>query len=201
MRTASDLNRYARPKRDDNKEDATVHGQRRQSHPPLRIGIVAPQDAQTLDVIGPVDAFTEVNRLSVTIPSYKVEILGTSDGPITMASGVRLLPDLIIGGDTEPFDTILVAGSPNFRRSIEDRTLLNWLVDVAPNTRRIGSICNGAFVLAAAGLLTGRRATTHWQSAKQLAAMFPDVRVDPDCLFVRDGPARRAARAGCRYRS
>jgi transcriptional regulator GlxA family with amidase domain len=153
---------------------------------PLRIGIVAPNDAQTLDVTGPVDAFTQVNRLGGG-SCYKVEIIGTKEGPVTTASGVRLLPDTVIGAEIGTFDTILVAGSPDYRRSIEDRPLLDWLIEIAPKVRRLGSICNGAFLLAAAGLLSGRRATTHWQSAKQLAAMFPDTRVDPSCIFIRDG--------------
>ena len=164
-----------------------MHGNRREPQMPHRIGIIAPQDAQTLDIVGPVDAFTEVKRLAGTAPRYTVEIVGTSEKPVVTASGVRILPDLVIGPESGPFDTILVAGSPDFKKSVEDRALIDWLVDVAPKTRRIGSICNGAFILAAAGLLTGRRATTHWQSARQLAAMFPDVRVEPDCLFVRDG--------------
>lgn len=68
-----------------------------------------------------------------------------------------------------------------------DPALLRWLVDMAPRTRRVGSICNGAFVLAAAGLLDGRRATTHWQFAKELSEMYPRARIEPDQIFVRDG--------------
>jgi transcriptional regulator GlxA family with amidase domain len=166
---------------------------KQQAAAPLRIGIVAPDDAQTLDIIGPADAFTEANSLDRSAPLYRIEIIGTAKGPVTTASGVRLLPDMIIGTETGVFDTILVAGSPDYRKSLRDRDLLDWLIEMKPKVRRLGSICNGAFLLAAAGLLKGRRATTHWQSARQLADMFPDTKVDPDCLFVHDGPVYTSA--------
>jgi transcriptional regulator GlxA family with amidase domain len=159
----------------------------------LRIGIVAPNGAQALDFMGPIDAFHEANRSSESASRYEVDLIGVRAGPIVSSSGTRLLPDKVIGSDLNLYDTILVAGSLDYQTNMCERGLVDWLATVAPLARRVGSISNGAFVLAAAGLLDGRRAATHWQAAKQLSAMFPKIRVEPDCLFVRDGPVYTAA--------
>ena len=120
-------------------------------------------------------------------------LIGVRAGPIVASSGVRILPDKIIGPDLGLYDTILVAGGRDFQATTGERVLLDWLIAAAPSARRIGSVCNGTFALAAAGLLDGRRAATHWNSARQMASMFPNVRVEPDCLFVRDGQIYTAA--------
>jgi transcriptional regulator GlxA family with amidase domain len=153
----------------------------------ITVGLVAPRSSQALDIVGPADAFSQVNRIRGANVRYEVTLLGTEPGPITAACGIRLLPDRLIGEMNEPFDTLLVAGSPDYEEGASDPALLTWLADMAPRTRRVGSICNGAFVLAASGLLDGRRATTHWQFAKELAAMYPQARIEPDQIFVRDG--------------
>jgi transcriptional regulator GlxA family with amidase domain len=90
-------------------------------------------------------------------------------------------------------DTLLVAGAPGCADAAEDRAVSRWLVETAPRTRRYGSICSGAFLLARAGLLRGRRVTTHWAVAERLAAAFPGLTVEPDALYVRDGRVRTAA--------
>jgi transcriptional regulator GlxA family with amidase domain len=159
----------------------------------LRIGIVAPSGAQALDFMGPIDAFHEANRSSESASRYEVDLIGVRAGPIVSSSGTRLLPDKVIGSDLNLYDTILVAGSLDYQTTLCEQGLVDWLATAAPLARRVGSISNGAFVLAAAGLLDGRRAATHWQAAKQLSAMFPKIRVEPDCLFVRDGPVYTAA--------
>lgn len=143
--------------------------------------------------MGPIDAFNEANRWINATMRYKVDLIGVRAGPIVASSGVRILPDKIIGPDLGLYDTILVAGGRDFQATIGERVLLDWLTAAAPSARRIGSVCNGTFALAAAGLLDGRRAATHWNSARQMASMFPNVRVEPDCLFVRDGQIYTAA--------
>lgn len=153
----------------------------------ITVGLVAPRKSQALDVVGPADAFAQAGQVRGARVAYRVTLLGTEPGPITAASGIRMLPDRLIGEVREPFDTLLVAGSPDFEEGSRDPELLRWIAGIAPRTRRIGSICNGAFVLAAAGLLDGRRATTHWQFAKHLAEMYPKAHVEPDRIFVRDG--------------
>jgi len=104
------------------------------------------------------------------------------------------MPDSIIGrDDAERIDTLLIAGCPNAADVPADRTVIDWLRQRAPTARRYGSVCSGAFFLAASGLLKGRRVTTHWAVATQFAREFPDVIVDADAIQVRDGPVRTAA--------
>jgi transcriptional regulator GlxA family with amidase domain len=159
----------------------------------LRIGVIAPNGCRSFDIMTPIDAFNEANRLTRSARRYKVELIGVHAGAIVASTGVRMLPDRIIGPDLGEFDTILIAGSPDGYPGIQDRTLLDWLVKAARSARRVGAIYNGVFALAAAGLLNGRRVATHWHSAKHLAAMFPDILVEPDCLFLRDGAFYTAA--------
>ncbi|GAB6843649.1 transcriptional regulator GlxA family with amidase domain [Methylorubrum rhodinum] len=153
----------------------------------ITVGIVAPAGSQALDIVGPVDAFAQAGKIPDNPVRYAISLLGTAPGPITASSGLRLMPDRLIGETNELFDTLLVAGSPDIEALSLETAAAAWLADMAPVTRRIASICNGAFLLGAAGLLMGRRATTHWQSADTLANRFPDTRVEHDRTFVRDG--------------
>jgi transcriptional regulator GlxA family with amidase domain len=159
----------------------------------LRVGIVAPNGSQALDVIGPVDAFTQVNRLAESRTRYEMVLIGMPGDLITAASGIRMVPDHRIGDEIPPIDTLLVAGSPDFEDAMREEALHEFLRQMAQQTRRLGSVCNGAFILGAAGLLKDRRATTHWQFAGVLAQMFPETRVEPDRIFVRDGPIYSSA--------
>jgi transcriptional regulator GlxA family with amidase domain len=115
-----------------------------------------------------------------------------ADGPVTSSSGVRILPDVVIR-QAAGFDTLLVAGAPHFTSMTADPALLDWLRRYAPKSRRYGSVCSGAIVLAGAGLLKGRRITTHWAVAEQLGRDFPEIQIEVDALHVRDGPVRTAA--------
>lgn len=152
----------------------------------INVGIVAPGGSQTLDIVGPMDTFAQVDRIAGAGVRYAVSLLGTAPGPILASSGLRILPDRLIDDAEDVFDTLLVVGSSDIRDETQDPALRDWLIGKAPKTRRIVSICNGAFILAAAGLLEGRRATTHWQYAGALAARYPGVQVEPDRIFVRD---------------
>ena len=153
----------------------------------ITIGVVAPGGSQTLDIVGPIDAFAQVGQIPNARVRYEISLLGTAPGPIVTSSGVRLLPDLLIDDASEPFDTLFIAGSPDVDAESRNIPLAAWLAEKAPTTRRIASICNGALILGAAGLLEGRRATTHWRFAGELAARYPGVHVEPDQIFVRDG--------------
>ena len=121
-----------------------------------------------------------------------VQLLDVS-GPLRSSSGARLMPDRVIGDFDEPIDTLLVAGCPNAADMPTDTVIVDWLRRRAPKLRRYGSVCSGAFFLAAAGLLDGRRVTTHWAVAEALAERFPQVSVDEDAIQVADGPVRTAA--------
>jgi transcriptional regulator GlxA family with amidase domain len=158
-----------------------------------RIAILAYPLVDVLDVAGPSEVFSAAKRAVAAVggPSdsgYSLEILTASrDLAVETDSGVRLQADRNFRDHRGPIDTLLVAGGLGTEEASKNRALLQWLCRVAPRVRRLGSICTGAFVLAAAGLLDGRRATTHWKYCQRLARTYPRVTVDPDPIFVRDG--------------
>lgn len=162
--------------------------------PPIRtIAILAVPGVQLLDVSGPLDVFAEANRQAGGA-RYRLLVVAHDSGPLISSSGVRLLPDLSIAeAHVDEIDTLLVAGAPQAAEMMPAPDLLAWLREQALRARRYGSVCSGAFILAAAGLLDGHRITTHWAGAEQLARAYPAVTVDPDAIHVRDGCVRTAA--------
>lgn len=157
------------------------------------IALLVLPNAQLLDVAGPLDVFAEANQQAGN-PVYDLRVIAVSPGHIRSSSGVRLLPDQTI--DQPPpqkIDTLLVAGAPNAPEFTPVPRLIRWLNQVTPVTRRFGSVCTGAFVLAKAGLLNHHRVTTHWAVAERLAQAFPTVKVEADAIHVRDGRLRTAA--------
>src|ERR1700710_1069014 len=142
---------------------------------PRTIGILALPGVQLLDVAGPVDVFAEANAQSLRA-AYAPSLLALAEGPVISSSGLRILPDQVLRMDSIAiFDTLLIAGAPHLGEDAADPTLLDWLRAYAPRSRRFGSVCTGAIVLAEAGLLDGRRVTTHWAVAEQLTRRFPAV--------------------------
>ena len=159
----------------------------------MTIAILATPGVQLLDVSGPLDVFAEANVQAGT-DVYQLRVVGSALGTIRSSSGVRLMPDMVIGQKlAEKIDTLLVAGAPNMAEASPERRVVDWVREIAGGVRRYGSVCSGAFLLANAGLLNGRRVTTHWAVADQLAAAFPSVTVAPDAIHVRDGRLRTAA--------
>jgi transcriptional regulator GlxA family with amidase domain len=155
--------------------------------------IVALPGVQLLDVSGPLDVFAEAN-VQAGYAAYRLLVAAGKPGPIQSSSGARLMPDRIIDRDIEEaIDTLLVAGCPNAADVPADGMVVGWLPRRAPTARRFGSVCSGAFFLAAAGLLDGRRVTTHWAVADQLALKYPKVIVDQDAIHISDGQLRTAA--------
>ena len=158
---------------------------------PRRIAFLVYDGIQSLDLTGPLEAFSIANRLlhardAAAQPPYALEIIAPADGIVTARSGLRLVPDRVCHNVRTRLDTLVVAGG-DVRNVLADRHLLRWLSSTARRTRRIASVCTGAFLLAEAGLLRGRRATTHWASAARLAERYPAISVEPDAIFVRDG--------------
>lgn len=150
---------------------------------PHHVAIIAYQGCQLLDVTGPAAVFGAANE-GRERPTYRVEILSPDGGTIVSTCGVAL-QSRRIGGQP---DTLLVAGgSAGLKSAMARRDLRAWLRRAAPRARRFGSICTGAFVLAAAGLLDGKRVATHWASCARLAERFPSLTVDADALYVTDG--------------
>ena len=157
------------------------------------IVFLAAPNSQILDVAGPFQIFVRAAELFVREhpgrPSPYRVLLASS----THSKSVRTNCGLVLTGtDTfrslrGPIDTLLVAGGSGVELAAQDAELLNWLRTTARRVRRIGSICTGAFLLASAGLLDGKRAATHWKWAADLASKFKNTSVDPDPIFIRDG--------------
>jgi transcriptional regulator GlxA family with amidase domain len=112
---------------------------------------------------------------------------------VTALNGTRFMPDAAISDDLGDVDTVLIAGSPGIREHEQNPDLIAWMTKYASRVRRLGSICTGAFLLAHSGLLDNRRATTHWNSVGRLAETFPKVKVEPNRIFVKDGPIYTSA--------
>ncbi len=160
---------------------------------PKSVVLVAPPGVQLTDVSGPLDVFAEANAQHGR-EAYRLEVVGTAAGPLRSSSGVRIVSDRIVGGAAgEKPHTLLVAGAPKLPDLAPAAPLLEWLRREAAKARRYGSVCSGAFLLAAAGLLDGRRVTTHWAVADRLANDYPALTVDRDALYVCDGRVRTAA--------
>jgi transcriptional regulator GlxA family with amidase domain len=120
-------------------------------------------------------------------PAYRVRVVATQAGPLRSSSGVAIVADEPIGHVRGPVDTLVVTGGDGTYAAVVDEHLIAHVARLARDARRVTSVCSGAFVLAQAGLLDGRRATTHWRVCGLLAASFPAVRVDPDPIYVQDG--------------
>src|ERR1700760_2392746 len=161
--------------------------------PPRTIAILAVPGIPLRDVSGPLDVFAEANAQAGR-EVYRLRVIATESGDIRASSGARLVPDSVVGQmRSEPIDTLLIAGSPTAAQFRLNDSAVAWLRRVAPMPRRYGSVCTGAFFLAAAGLLDGKRVTTHWATAEQLARAYPCVTVDADAIYVRDGKLCTAA--------
>jgi transcriptional regulator GlxA family with amidase domain len=150
-----------------------------------RVVILAFDDVQSLDVTGPTEVFSIAGRLADE--PYSVELVAPGAGPIRTNSGLTLLPERAAASVRGPIDTLVVAGGSGVEKAICDERLVRWVRRAAARSRRVASVCTGAFLLAEAGLLDGRRAATHWGGCDELARRYPAVRVDHDSIFVRDG--------------
>ena len=152
--------------------------------------IVAFPDVQPLDVVGPAEVFHTAARLEAG--AYDVTVVAPEPGPLS-ASAVSLVAETGLGEVRGPIDTLIVAGGTGVLALEGDEPFLERLRALAGRSRRVAGVCTGAFLLAAAGLLEGRRATTHWASCALLARRHPGTAVDPDPIFVRDGSVYTSA--------
>lgn len=160
---------------------------------PRRIVVVAYPQAELLDVAGPCAVFAALEQVrgegdGARADGYLVEVISTTtDLQVITSSGVGLVAHRSYARLRGSVDTLLVVGGDSVFDVASDADFLAWLRRMAPRVRRIGSVCTGAFILAAAGLLDGRRATTHWGSCGRLARSYPEVDVQADPIFRRDG--------------
>jgi transcriptional regulator GlxA family with amidase domain len=141
--------------------------------------IVVFDGVQSLDVTGPAEVFA--------LAGWDVRLVSTDGAPITTSSGLTLVPHGDLTSARGAIDVLLVAGGDGTPGAMFDAKLVSWLRRAATRSVRVTSVCSGAFVLAEAGLLDGRRATTHWTVCDVLASRYPTIEVDPDPIYVRDG--------------
>lgn len=163
---------------------------------PHRVAMAAFADAQILDVVGPLEVFSRASRVLSEegrrgTPAYTVEILARSRGALVTSSGLALLASRGFREVRGGVDTLFVAGGRGVLQALEDPSLTRWLRKMSSRVSRLASVCTGAFLLAEAGLLDGKRATTHWGSCARLAERYPRIKVEPDPIFVRAGRGSR----------
>jgi transcriptional regulator GlxA family with amidase domain len=148
---------------------------------------VAYPGAAILDLVGPAEVFAAANRFAESGPPYTQLVASVDGGTITGQSGVRVEVDVPLSSVRGRIDTLRVAAGLTYSDAMRSKELLAEVRRIAGRARRVGSTCVGAFVLAAAGLLNGRRATTHWAFCEELGRDFPEITVEPDRIYVRDG--------------
>jgi len=159
------------------------------------IEVLAFPSVQLLDVTGPLQVFASTNEAVVQAggaPPYMLRVVARGGGGMTTSAGLGLAVGPLPPADA-PVDTLMVAGGPGVEAAAADLTLLDWVRARAGQARRVASVCTGAFLLGAAGVLDGRRAATHWSFCAELARRFPAVQVEPDPIFLRDGPVWTSA--------
>jgi transcriptional regulator GlxA family with amidase domain len=162
-------------------------------HPsaPRQVAILLYPGVQSLDVTGPLEVFIGARRLIEHAGrrerSYEVRTLSRDGGPLRTSSGLTITPDGRLRDAPAHIDTLIVPGGRGSRQAAADGAIVEWISSSASAARRTAAVCTGAFLVAEAGLLAGRRATTHWASAEELARLHPETHVDSDPIFLRDG--------------
>lgn len=156
--------------------------------PQRTVLVVLFDDVQSLDVSGPVEVFAGAEKH--TPGTYRIRTASLDGAPVRTSSGLTLVPDETLAGTPRPH-TLLVPGGQGTRRP--DPRLTDWLREHGPRARRLVSVCTGAILLAEAGLLDGRRVTTHWAYCDKLARDHPAVAVDPAPIYIRDGQVSTSA--------
>lgn len=151
-----------------------------------RVVIVIFDGFQMFDLAGPADVFATASLLAPAC-GYRVQVTAVRAGAVPAGNGITTLADTSLGEVGGPIDTLLVVGGLSVPEHLRDRELVGGIARLAAESRRVASVCNGAFLLAEAGLLGGRRATTHWLVAGDMAERYPDVEVDADPIYIRDG--------------
>lgn len=141
---------------------------------------------QLLDLAGPNEVFVKAGQLTPSA-AVVVDTVAVAPGPVLSSGGLAVTPTLTTDRFTGPVDTLVAVGGAGVHQACEDTALVDWFARTSRRARRTASVCSGTFLLGAAGLLGGRRVVTHWSACERLAARHPEVTVDPDPIFVRDG--------------
>jgi transcriptional regulator GlxA family with amidase domain len=153
--------------------------------------MLAYPDAQALDVVGPLEVFSRTTRWLAenrgrNQPAYSTEVIAAEAGPLRTSQGLEVIATRS-WREVEACDLLMVCGGVGSRAALRDEALLDWLRTMSGRVHRLASVCTGSLILAAAGLLEGRRATTHWASCDLLAELAPGCTVEPDAIYVEDG--------------
>jgi len=153
-----------------------------------RIGILGFEGVMALDLVGPFDAFTSafIEERGQQSNCYEVIVIGLADQPFYAESGVIFKPHKTIE-NAPALDTLIIPGGKGLRVPSTQQAVAEWVSKRAAKTRRIASVCTGTYGLAATGLINGRRVTTHWRHAQHLAKSFPELKVEANALYVKDG--------------
>jgi transcriptional regulator GlxA family with amidase domain len=162
---------------------------------PRLVEVLAFPDVQLLDVTGPLQVFATANEHVVQAggpPPYALKVVAKDAVQVTASAGLQITTSMLPRASAA-VDTLLVAGGPGVDLAARDRVLCVWVRERAARARRVASVCTGAFLLGASGVLDGRRAVTHWSYCDELARRYPAVRVEPDPIFVHDGPVWTSA--------
>jgi len=153
---------------------------------PRKIVIVLFDRTKLIDVTGPLQVFSDA-RLPAGERAYSVSLISAIGGPVVTDTGVALSTQPFAVCRADPPDTLLLSGGESAFEAAADGELLQFLRFMHPRCRRFGSVCTGAYILGAAGLLEGRRAATHWDAVRRLQEAFPRSRIEKDAIFVADG--------------
>lgn len=151
---------------------------------PRPLGLLIFDGFQLLDAAGPITVF-EMPARSLSPAPYALTVYSLTGGPVRASSGVQMHSEKLPAGLT--LDTLIVSGGEGTRAAMADAQMLAAIRDLSDRTRRTCSVCSGSFLLAAAGLLEGRRATTHWRRSEGFQRLFPSIKLDADRIYVRDG--------------
>ena len=154
------------------------------------VAVLAFEGVQLLDVAGPMQTFASANEIAKQAgpAPYRILVVSSRGGPIRTSAGLPVLTQPIGRAIGKPrLDTLIIPGGPGVHAALKDSRTISWVRSKFSTARRLASVCTGAFLLAETGLLSGRRATTHWKSCALLQERYPDVRVDADPIYVREG--------------
>jgi len=150
--------------------------------------LLAFDGVEAIDIAGPASVFSKAEQMRPG--TYRLHIASPAGGSVPTNGGLSFAGTLALRHLPAEIDTLIVAGGdePSVRSAILEQKVSEWIAEVAPRVRRVGSVCTGAFALAAAGLLDGREATTHWSACDMLQQLRPGVRVQRERIYVQDGP-------------
>jgi transcriptional regulator GlxA family with amidase domain len=157
---------------------------------PIRVAFIAFEGMSLLDLAGPLETL----RMASTHPDfsggplvYETHVVSAEGGPVMTCDGVALMTEPLASLKGRAIDTLIAPGGPDAREVTADARLIRWVKARAPKCRRVCSVCTGSFLLAKAGLLKGKRAATHWTHCNMLREQHPDIEVEPDAIYVKDG--------------